>query len=147
MKKIPVLDKDRLYWFKVFLELGFIAVNQADEDAALKLFHAAEILNPESALPQAGIGYLHLHKLELKQACAVFKKILEKEPDNMMCKAFLGICTAMQPNHVVDGEKILDETFKKTKKDPGVADVHQLTVTAIDFVERFIKKTPGPAGK
>ena len=43
MKKIPVLDKDRLYWFKVFLELGFIAVNQADEDAALKLFHAAEI--------------------------------------------------------------------------------------------------------
>lgn len=144
---MTALDTDRLYWFKHFLEAGFIAVNQADEDSAMKLFKAAEILNPQSTLPQAGYGYLHLHKLELKQACAIFKKILEKEPHNMMCKAFLGICTAMQPAHVMEGEKILDETFKSTKGKGDVADVHQLTVTAIDFVERFIKKTPGPAGK
>jgi hypothetical protein len=30
----------------LFTECGFIAVNQADEDAALKLFKAGEMLNP-----------------------------------------------------------------------------------------------------
>ena len=52
--------------FFLFLEAGFIAVNQADEDAAVKLFKAAQLLDPQQSLPQIGFGYLHLHKLELK---------------------------------------------------------------------------------
>ena len=126
----------------LFTESGFIATNQADEDSAQKLFKAGELLSPESALPRIGVGYLHLHKLELKQAVKAFEQVLEKEPQNEMAKAFLGLCLGMMPNMADKGEKILEETTKS--KDP---EIRQLTETAIDFVERFIKKSPGPAGK
>lgn len=141
------LDED-LSWFLLFVEAGFVAVNQSDEEAALKLFRAAELLNVNhSPLPKVGHGYLHLHKLELKQAVRCFEEVLEKDPENHMCKAFYGICLALQPQHVEKGEKVLDETLKETKKHKKDEMVHQLTYTAIDFVERFVKKSPGPAGK
>jgi hypothetical protein len=127
-------------YFILLVEAGFIAVNQADEDAARKLFAAAQLIEPENTLPNIGFGYLHLHKLELTQACKVFQQVLDKEPHNDMCKTFLGICTAMQPNLAAKGEEILDATLKA--KDPLIK---QLSSTAIDFVERFIKKAPGPA--
>ncbi len=126
----------------LFLEAGFIAVNQADEDAALKLFRAAELCRPDNTLPKVGYGYLHLHKLELKQAVRIFEEVLDVEPHNDMAKAFLGICMSMMPNEVEKGEKILEQTSKS--KDPMIK---KLCATAIDFVEKFVKKTPGPAGK
>ena len=126
----------------LFTESGFIASNQADEDSATKLFKAGELLNPESSLPHIGFGYLHLHKLELKQAVKAFEQVLEKEPHNDMAKAFLGLCLGMMPNMANKGEQILEETTKS--KEPGI---RQLSETAIDFVERFVKKSPGPAGK
>lgn len=128
--------------FILLLESGFIAVNQADEDAALKLFRAAEMLNPDNVMPQVGFGYLHLHKLELKQAVKAFEDVLHKEPHNEMAKTFLGLCMSMMPNQVDKGEKILEQTLKS--KDPMIK---RLAGTAIDFVEKFIKKSPGPAGK
>lgn len=126
----------------LFTECGFIAVNQADEDSASKLFKAGELLNPENVLSRIGVGYLHLHKLELKQAVKAFEEVIEKDPHNEMAKAFLGLCMGMMPNMADKGEKILEETTKS--KDPGI---RQLSETAIDFVEKFIKKSPGPAGK
>lgn len=126
----------------LMLEAGFIAVNQADEDAALKLFRAAEMLDPENSLPKVGFGYLHLHKLELKQAVKLFEEVLEKEPSNDMAKAFLGLCMSLMPNAADKGEKILEQSLKS--KDPMIK---KLAATAIDFVERFVKRSPGPAGK
>ena len=126
--------------FVLLLEAGFIAVNQADEDAALKLFKAAELLDPENILPKVGFGYLHLHKLELKQACKCFEEVLQKDPHNDMAKAFLGLSLSMQPTSIAKGEKMLGETLQS--RDPGIK---QLSDTAIDFVERFVKKAPGPA--
>ena len=134
--------KDYKQDWLLFTETGFIAVNQADEDSATKLFQAGEMLNPDSTLPKVGFGYLHLHKLELKQAVKVFEDILKKEPANEMAKAFLGLCMGLMPNMVEKGEKILGETAKS--KDPLI---HQLSSTAIHFVDKFVKKTPGPAGK
>ena len=128
--------------FILLLEAGFIAVNQADEDSALKLFRAAMLLDPNNPLPTIGIGYLHLHKLELKQAIKAFEDVLDKDPSNDMAKAFLGICMSMQPNTTGKGEKILEQTLKS--KDPMIK---KLSDTAIDFVENFIKKKPGPAGE
>lgn len=128
--------------FILLLEAGFIAVNQADEDAALKLFRAAELLEERNPLPKVGFGYLHLHKLELKQACKAFEDVLDEDPQNDMAKAFLGLSLSMQPNTVDKGEKMLEQTLKS--KDPLIK---RLSDTAIDFVERFIKKSPGPAGE
>lgn len=128
--------------FVLFLESGYIAVNQADEDAALKLFKAAELLEPKNVLPKVGFGYLHLHKLELKQSIKAFEEALEMDPSNEMARAFLGIALSMAPTSTTKGEKILHETVKS--KDPLIK---KLSDTAIDFVEKFIKKEPGPAGK
>ncbi len=127
--------------FFLLVEGGFIAVNQADEDAALKLFRAAEMLNPEHSLPKIGIGYLHLHKLELKEACQSFQEVIEMQPENEMAKAFLGISMSLTPNQVSAGEKILTETATHSH-DPLLK---KLSNTAIDFVDTFVKKTPGPA--
>jgi tetratricopeptide (TPR) repeat protein len=128
--------------FILLAEAGFIAVNQADEDSALKLFKAASLLQPKNILPKIGFGYLHLHKLELKQAVKNFEEVLEIDPHNEMAKAFMGLCLAMMPNSIEKGEKMLEQTFKS--KDP---DIKNMSHSAIDFVERFIKKPSGPAGK
>ncbi|HSX38083.1 MAG TPA: hypothetical protein VLE95_04550 [Chlamydiales bacterium] len=126
----------------LFTEAGFIAVNQADEDAAFKLFKAGELLHPENTLPRIGFGYLHLHKLELKQAVQVFEAIIEKEPENDMAKTFLGLCLGMMPNATTKGETLLEQTARS--KDPLI---HQLSDTALHFIDKFVKKTPGPAGQ
>lgn len=132
---MPQLDKYKDQYL-LLVEAGFIAVNQADEDAAVKLFRASELLNPENTLPKVGLGYMHLCKLELKQACKLFDEVLAKEPQNEMAKAFLGLSLSLSPNEVTKGEKILEEVAQKAK-DPGVK---TLANTAIDFVERFVKK-------
>ncbi len=129
--------------FILLAEAGFIAVNQADEDSALKLFRAAELLDPDNILPKIGFGYLHLHKLELKQAVKRFEEVLEIDPQNEMAKAFMGLCLSMMPNSIDKGEKLLESTLTKSK-DPQIK---QMAGSAIDFVEKFIKKTPGPASK
>lgn len=124
-------------------ESAFIAVNQADEVSAINLIKAAKLFNKEATLPDVALGYLHLHKLELKQAVDVFEEVIKKEPENETAKALLGICLGLMPNGSLKGEKILDETLK-TSKDPMIK---ELSNTAIHFIDRFVKKSPGPAGK
>ncbi|MCK4934045.1 MAG: hypothetical protein KAR79_00500 [Simkaniaceae bacterium] len=127
--------------FFLFLEAGFIAVNQADEDSALKLFRASQMLNPKSYMSQIGIGYLHLHKLEVKQACDTFQEVLDKDPTNDMARALLGISKTFSPDKVAEGEKLLNDVATTSKDE----DIKKTANTAIDFVDNFIKTTPSPA--
>jgi predicted TPR repeat methyltransferase len=127
--------------FITMVEAGFIAVNQADEDSALKLFKASELLAPDNVLPKIGMGYLHLCKLELKQACKIFDEVLAKDPNNEMAKAFLGLSFSLNPAELAKGEAILQETNQKAK-DPMVK---SLASSAMDFVQKFVKKAPTPA--
>jgi tetratricopeptide (TPR) repeat protein len=124
--------------FLLFVEAGFIAVNQSDEDSALKLFHAARLLNKESALPSIGIGYLHLCKLELKKAIEDFQKVLHADPKNDMAKAMLGISMSLTKDGWKEGEKVLKETAHSNNKD-----IQSLSNASIDLVEKFVKK-PNP---
>lgn len=128
--------------FILLAEAGFIAVNHADEEGAMKLFKAAELIDPKNVLPRIGIGYLHLHKLELKQAIKNFEDVLELEPQNEMAKAFMGLCMTLMPNQTEKGEKMLTQSAKS--KDPLIK---KLATSTIDFIDKFIKKPPGPAGK
>jgi hypothetical protein len=125
--------------FLLLLEAGFVAVNAADEDSAVKLFKAAEVLKPESTFPKVGFGYMHLCKLELKQAIAAFKEVLAKEPDNEMAKTFMSICMTMIPNEVSAGEKSLEELTKSSD-----SNIKKLADMALEFAEKFIKKSPSP---
>ncbi len=126
--------------FYLLLEAGFMAVNSMDEDSAIKLFKAAEILKPDNTFPHIGFGYMHMCKLELKQAAVIFEEISKKDPDNEMAKAFLGICMSMTPTEMSKGESILTQTAAKSK-DP---EMKKLADTALDFVDNFVKKAPSP---
>ena len=126
--------------FILLCETGFIAVNQFDEDAAVKLFKAAQILSPHNTLPQIGFGYLHLCKLELRQAAEMFDSVLQKEPSNEMAKTFLGITLSFLPNELSKGEKILDQVARGAEN----AEIKTLADTALNFVDNFIKKSPSP---
>ncbi|MBI5346870.1 MAG: SctF chaperone SctG [Chlamydiae bacterium] len=125
--------------FVLFLEAGFIAVNQFDEDAATKLFQAAELADGKNYLNKIGMGYLSLHKLELNKAINSFESVLKQDPQNEMAKAFLGISLSMTPNDVLKGEKLLMETVKSSDKF-----IKKLSQTALDFIDKFVKKEPTP---
>lgn len=126
--------------FTLLLETGFIAANQADEDAALKLFRASQLLKPDNMLPKIGFGYIHLLKLELKQACQMFDDVIKKEPNNEMARSLLGLSTALTTKEINKGESLLKEALKKTD-DPTVKN---MASTALEFVEKFVKKNPTP---
>lgn len=127
--------------FVLFLEAGFIAVNQMDEPSASCLFAVAELLKPkDNILPEVGRGYLNLHLLNLKKAAQSFEKVLKTEPDNVMAKTFLGITLSWMPKEVIKGEKILKEAEKSADKTSK-----KLSHTALEFNKKFIKKKPSPA--
>lgn len=126
--------------FVTLAEAGFIAVNQSDEDSAMKLFKAASLISPEENLPQVGFGYLHLCKLELKKSAEIFRSLLEKDPHNDMAKTFLGLSLALNPAELQQGEKFLTEA-NASAKDPNI---QSLASNSLSFVERFVKKAPTP---
>ena len=126
--------------FVLLLESGFIAASQTDEDSALKLFRAAQVLNPEHILPKVGFGYIHLLKLELSQACKMFEEVLKVEPSNEMARALLGLSQALTIKGVNQGEKLLEQALKNS----GDKTVKNMASTAIEFVEKFVKKHPTP---
>lgn len=130
------LDED----FFVLLEAGFLAVNNQDEDSALKLFDACSILRPDNNFPKVGYGYIHLCKLELREAVAKFKEVSDKEPSNEMTKTLLGLAQSLIPTETAEGEKVLEDTLKKTY-DP---DIKNLADMSLNFVENFVKKSPSP---
>ncbi len=123
----------------LFLEAGFVAVNAADEDSAIKLFKCAELLKPESTFPKVGFGYMHLCKLEIKQAIVCFREVLAKEPRNEMAKTLLGICLTMTPTEAASGEKSLTELTSSS--DSGIK---KLANMAIEFSDKFLKKSDSP---
>lgn len=125
--------------FLLLLEAGFIATNQTDEDSAVKLFKAAEVLDKKNSLIKIGFGYLALHKLELKKASSLFEEVLKEEPKNEMAKAFLGITISLMPKEMLKGEKILQETLESDDKG-----IKKLAGIALDFVDKFLKKEPSP---
>jgi len=125
--------------FILLTEAGFIAVNQADEDAAKKLFHAALLLDATNTLPSIGLGYLAFHKLELTEAIKIFEEVLRKEPNNEMARTLLGITKSMTVNQVTEAEKLLHETSQSSEEN-----IKKLSGMALEFVDKFIKKEPSP---
>jgi tetratricopeptide (TPR) repeat protein len=121
--------------YVLFLEAGFIAVNQADEISATRLFAAARMLNPKSVLNDIGMGYLHLNKLEIKKAISYFESALKIEPNNEMAKAFLGMAKVFSTDQVKEGHHIL-ETLKESK-DPAMK---TFSKSSLEFVDKFMKK-------
>ena len=126
--------------FVLILEAGFVAIMHQDEDSAIKLFKAAQLLDPENVMPQIGIAYMQLLKLELKAAVSCLKAVMHKEPHNEFAKALYGVCLTFSPDMSAEGAKVLHET-EKHSHDPAI---QKLTKDATQFYEKFIKAPPSP---
>jgi len=126
--------------FLLLTEGGFIAVNQMDEEAAQRLFAAAALLQPKNVLPKIGLGYLHLCKLELKQAAKFFEEVLLVDPKNEMTSVLLGLTYSFMQNELPRAEKILSKALQESD-DPLVKNLAHDTFT---FIDKFVKKAPSP---
>ena len=133
-----VLEKyQKDYAFMV--EAGFIAINQMDEVSALKLFKAAETLQPKNQLSQIGYGMIYLHKMETEKAIACFQKALKNDPTNEMAKTFMGLAYSLSSKQREKSNELLKET--SASEDPLIK---KLASTAMEFVELHTKKTKTP---
>lgn len=135
-EKFEVFKED----FALFIEAGFIAVKQLDEISALRIFEAAQILNPASSAPKIGFGYIALNKLEIKKASEIFEEICAEDPDNHLAQTFLGISYLLNKNKRKKGEKLIQEAIEKTT-DPSVKNLGK---TALNWSEKELSKIKSP---
>lgn len=124
--------------FLLLLEAGFVAIKRSDEDSAIKLFTAAEKLQPTNVMPKIGFGYLYLCKLELKKSIDHLEQALKMEPENELAKSILGIAYSFTPEGKIKGEQLLTQISKKSSS----SEIQKLSDSALTFVNTFIKKSP-----
>jgi Tfp pilus assembly protein PilF len=113
--------------FSLLIEAGFIAVKQLDEISATRIFHAAQVMNPESVAPQIGLGYIALNKLEVKQATRIFEEVTQKEPENQLAQTFLAMCFLLTKPKRKKGEKMIEEIIEKTD-DPTIKNLGEISL-------------------
>lgn len=126
--------------FALFIEAGFVAVKQLDETSALRIFDAAAALDPNHSAPKIGTGYVHLNKLEVKQATKIFTEVTEKEPTNWLAQTFLGICFLLTKPKRKKGEKLIQEAMEKST-DPTVK---SLGAISLEWAEKDLYKKSAP---
>lgn len=133
--------------FGLFIEAGFLAVKQLDEQSARRLFYAAQELRPESTAPDIGLGYIALNKLEVKEATEAFLKVTEKEPENHLAQTFLGMCYLLTKTKRDEGKKIIKESVEKTD-DPTIVQLGKIAMEWCESdLEKKDSKSPFFAGK
>lgn len=140
----PQIKHDRFEAFKedfaLFIEAGFVAVKQLDEISAQRIFEAAQVLNPASAAPKIGFGYIALNKLEIKKASEIFEGIHSEDPDNHIAQTFLGICYLLNKSKRKKGEKLIQDAIEKTD-DPSIKNLGK---TALNWSEKDLSKVKSP---
>lgn len=122
--------------FALFVEAGFMAVNQKDEVNSRRLFEAAKILRPESPAPTIGLGYIALNKLEVKKASTLFQQALEIDPEHHLAQTFLGISYLLVESKRQEGEKLIKDAMKKTE-DPTIVNLGKVS---LEWAEKDLKK-------
>ena len=135
-----MLDEFR-HDFALFIEAGFVAVKQLDETSAKRLFLAAKLLRSDSTAPDIGLGFIALNKLEVKEATTIFEAVNQKEPENYLAKAFLGICYLLVKAKRPEGEKLIEEA--RSKSNDGT--VQNLCEVSLQWAERDLKKKSSKA--
>lgn len=126
--------------FSMLLEAGFIACKDFKEDAAKKLFFAANTLNPESSSPILGIGFIHLNKLENKEARDIFERIVTREPANSLAQLFLGISYLMDKKKQKDALDIIKHAMKNSN-DPTIQNLGKIS---LKWYEKDLKDKKAP---
>ena len=138
------MDEELLKSFKedfpLLIESGFIAVKQLDEISATRIFYAAQAISPGHTAPQIGLGFIALNKLEIKEATRIFEAVVEKEPENYLAQAFLGMCFLLTKTKRKKGEKLIEETMELTDDETIV----NLCKISLEWAEKDLKKLKSP---
>ena len=138
------MDEELLKSFKedfpLLIESGFIAVKQLDEISATRIFYAAQAISPGHTAPQIGLGFIALNKLEIKEATRIFEAVVEKEPENHLARAFLGMCFLLTKTKRKKGEKLIEETMELTDDETIV----NLCKISLEWAEKDLKKLSSP---
>ncbi|MBN4067003.1 hypothetical protein JYU14_02860 [Simkania negevensis] len=124
--------------FKLFVETGYIAVNQGDEEAALHLFAAADALRSNSFESRMGYAFIAVQKMELARAMKIYNTLLEEDANNNMAKAFLGLTLFLS----VFIHKKLDNDLSKS----GVLPV-EMEKRAFELLNEALKNDEDEAAK
>jgi hypothetical protein len=138
------MEEEKLHDFKedfaLLIEAGFVAVKQLDETSATRIFHAAQVLSPESTAPQIGLGYIALNKLEVKVATRIFEAVTKKEPTNWLAQTFLGMCFLINKPKRKKGEKLIQEAMQKSDD----ATIKNLGSISLEWAEKDLYKQKAP---
>jgi thioredoxin-like negative regulator of GroEL len=126
--------------FVLLVEAGFVAVSHLDEDAATKLFNAAQILDPHHSAPRLGLAAIALHKLDLKKSNEILEEIAQREPENHRANALLGISYLLSNKDVTKGEELLHTAMTKAD-DPATRRLGELW---LEVLEKGVRKTTSP---
>lgn len=126
--------------FALLIEAGFVAVKQSDEMSATRIFHAAQVISPESVAPQIGLGYIALNKLEIKQATKIFEDVVKADPENALAQTFLGICFLLTKPKRKKGEKMIQECIEKSD-DPTIKNLGKIS---LEWAEKDLNKEKAP---
>lgn len=126
--------------FALMIEAGFVAVKQLDEISAMRLFQAAQMLEPESPAPQIGLGYIALNKLEVAKATEIFKGVLAVEPDHHLAQAFLGLCYMLKKGNRKQGEELVNKVLEETDDETVV----NLCKVSMEWSKKELRGTKAP---
>lgn len=126
--------------FSLLIEAGFVAVKQLDKISATRIFHAAQVIKPNSTAPQLGLGYISLNELDIKEARKAFEEIVGKEPENYLAQTFLGICFLLMKPKRKQGEELIHQVLAKAA-DPTIKNLAQLS---LEWAEKDFKTSKAP---
>lgn len=113
--------------FSLLIESGFIAVKQLDEIGAVRIFTAAQALNPTSTAPKIGMGFIALNKMQIKEATGIFEEVVALEPENSLAQTFLAICLLLTKGKHKKGEKLIQDILAK-ETDPTVRNLANVSL-------------------
>lgn len=126
--------------FSLFIEAGFVAVRQLDEQGARQCFHAAQVIRPDDPTPMIGLGYIALNKLEIKEAADAFTKVVEKYPEHHLAQTFLGMTYLLSKNKKNEGKKLIKKVMRQTDDET----VKNLGKISLDWCEKDIDAQKAP---
>jgi tetratricopeptide (TPR) repeat protein len=132
--------------FANFVELGFIAIKQCDEQSAIRLLGAAYMLQPDHPAPHLGLGYLYLNMEQLDRAIVCLEESLKRDPNLSLAKALLGGALILSKKQEPRANKLLDEAAAGAD-DPDAKKMAELWMGIRDKLAEKAGQKAAPARK
>lgn len=129
--------------FALFVESGFVAINQCDEQSAIRLLGAAYMLQPEHPAPLLGLGYLYLNMEQLDRAIGSLEEALKRDPSMELAKVLLGGALTLAKKDDKRAQKLIEEVNES--KDPEARKMAQIWTQIRDKLREKGAKKPQPA--